>query len=741
MTVLDGIYEEITTKRLLKVHTDDHGGKIGTYMDTGAMIVMTEAIAKNFRLISRAEETSKPFATKDDRPEEIAKNLFEKHKRGISAQQNPVEKGKYFLASCLEFSDFEDFTEDHHYTDGANDSGIDIWHISDLDNEDRESKRLVRLIQGKLGSNSAAAALKDDLEKVDKLFREIITCNQNFHNLGNIGVQRFAREFFDFLTNSETNRNDEIIYNFFTLDQRVNLNSPKPNSPEDNVAKLIKQINLSVRAIFRRGTGREKVQTFPNFRIEARCLKDCIERKYFFDTHYLKLNGSFNSTNNAPLETPSSLVGFAGLQSIIELREQLENADVEESDLFEENVRGFLKKSSTNKAVQETLEEEPGLFGIYNNGIVITAEDILFERKTNEVKLKHPSVVNGCQTVNSIWTVYSKKKLELESADFHSWCHNNFFQGFVPVKIICPGKISSESKIETAQLKNTIVLAANSQNGIKQTDFYCLQDYLPKLQAYALSKGIYVKLKRGIVSEKHLDSTLLKQAAWNDDIQINEVLRVLYTLLFHDASDALSLKNKFAPGRPNYNKLVFRRKPLSNALTIDEHFVLTGNEIVIASHAYTIARGMGYHLRLRGVAAQNDNRGPTSFLVHYIASILMMHVFDVPRDAETERSWLEFKLLQKGEDKVRPFLIKIYEHADKIRNTYMTSRESGIMNEPNAADFQQGITALLKRKMQSPSIAPVLHNNIQTYIGDNFGKLRSLGDFDFVNGGCAVPTV
>lgn len=739
MPVIDGIYEEIETRMQLKVHTDEYGGKIGTYIATGKIIVITEEIAKRFQLIKSAEETSKPFATIDDRLENVASNEFERQKAKIFAQQNNVEKGKVFLSSCLEFSDFEDFTEASHYTDGANDCGIDVWHISDRDIEEVEAKRFVRLIQGKLGSNSPASALRDDLEKVNQLFKKIVNCNQIFNDLGNEGVQRFARELFNFLTHKETTRNDEIVYNFFTLEHQIYLNNPIPNSDAYWISQLEKQINLSVRELFRMGDGRGNVRTFPNFRVEPRCLSSCIVRKYFFDTHYLELTGSFNSTNNDPLETPSSLVGFAGLQSIINLKEQLEKADVEESELFEENVRGFLKKSSTNKAVQETLEDQPGLFGIYNNGIVITAEDILFERNASKVRLKQPSVVNGCQTVNSIWTVYTKKKLELEPADFLTWCNNTFFEGFVSVKIICPRKISTQANIETDFLKNTIVLAANSQNGIKQTDFYCLQDYLPRLQAYALTKGVYVKLKRGIVSERHLDRDLLNQAPWNDDIQINEVLRVLYTLLFHDPSDALSLKNKFAPGRSNYNKLIFRKKPFSNALIIDDEYSLTGNEIVIASHAYLIARGKKYHLRLRGTAAQNDNRGPTSFLIHYIASKLMMHVFGVTLAAETDRKWLEDNLMIRGE-KMLPFLNTIYEHADIIRMKYMTSPNSGIMNEPNATDYQQGITALLKRKMQDPSIAPVLHHNIQVYIGDNLTTLQNLRTSDFAIGGLQTAT-
>lgn len=73
------------------------------------------------------------------------------------------------------------------------------------------------------------------------------------------------------------------------------------------------------------------------------------------------------------------------------------------NQLFEGNVRLFIgqRKGGINEKIIETATNRPGEFWALNNGITIVAES--FEHQnTRKYKLRHFSVVNGCQTTVSL---------------------------------------------------------------------------------------------------------------------------------------------------------------------------------------------------------------------------------------------------------------------------------------------------------------------------------------------------
>ena len=77
--------------------------------------------------------------------------------------------------------------------------------------------------------------------------------------------------------------------------------------------------------------------------------------------------------------------------------------------LYEKNVRKFLgNKRKVNKGIEQTLEQHPERFGLYNNGITIVAEEVE-KSGSGGVTLKNPFVVNGCQTTRSIWSVLQRR--------------------------------------------------------------------------------------------------------------------------------------------------------------------------------------------------------------------------------------------------------------------------------------------------------------------------------------------
>lgn len=86
--------------------------------------------------------------------------------------------------------------------------------------------------------------------------------------------------------------------------------------------------------------------------------------------------------------------------------------------LFEFNVRSFLQvKGAVNKGMRKTIEEHPGRFLAYNNGITATADEADVGQSYGETvikRLKGLQIVNGAQTTASIHRACKVDKLPLD---------------------------------------------------------------------------------------------------------------------------------------------------------------------------------------------------------------------------------------------------------------------------------------------------------------------------------------
>lgn len=75
-------------------------------------------------------------------------------------------------------------------------------------------------------------------------------------------------------------------------------------------------------------------------------------------------------------------------------------------DLLFDNVRGLIVRSKYNDNIFQTLKEEPTKFFMYNNGLTITADDIISEdtnaNKKIKITIKDFQVVNGGQTLRTL---------------------------------------------------------------------------------------------------------------------------------------------------------------------------------------------------------------------------------------------------------------------------------------------------------------------------------------------------
>lgn len=173
--------------------------------------------------------------------------------------------------------------------------------------------------------------------------------------------------------------------------------------------------------------------------------------------------------------------------------------------LFEENIREYLGKNPINKGIINTLKDsnDRSNFFYYNNGVTIICSKVT-PPTSNSLELFQPQIVNGCQTVNSIYEVlndYVDNEVEKE-----------FAQTFVMVKILLFDERTE--RIKSDKFYKDIVKFNNKQNAINESAFGAKKKIFDKLQSEFKERGFLLLVKP---SDKNtFNSNLGSDATLND---------------------------------------------------------------------------------------------------------------------------------------------------------------------------------------------------------------------------------
>ena len=85
-------------------------------------------------------------------------------------------------------------------------------------------------------------------------------------------------------------------------------------------------------------------------------------------------------------------------------------------NLFRKNPRYYLLSSGKNAEIKRTLEEDSNEeFFVFNNGLTCIAESITIADDKREIHVRDFQVVNGCQTVASIWSTFNGRDTNLDN--------------------------------------------------------------------------------------------------------------------------------------------------------------------------------------------------------------------------------------------------------------------------------------------------------------------------------------
>jgi hypothetical protein len=266
------------------------------------------------------------------------------------------------------------------FVEGGGDKGIDSIYIPD-------DKGTIKIVQTKRYKNTSKYLATDEIVTTLNGVRWLLNGDIYLPSV-NANFRAKAEEFRDALLTSFP----KVDIYFVTTGQK-----PRPEG--------IDEINLFLSQVNRRS---EEVYSVTVFDIDE--LQSLFRRSLQKRTPN-KIDLDFSKPDPFEHDTGKirATVGSVAGKTIAELFDQYGNA------LFESNVRNYLGNVRINRKIEATAASptEAERFWFYNNGISMVCSKLSYRSHTDSsrVQLEDAQIVNGCQSVHSLWHAYKAGKL------------------------------------------------------------------------------------------------------------------------------------------------------------------------------------------------------------------------------------------------------------------------------------------------------------------------------------------
>lgn len=248
---------------------------------------------------------------------------------------------------------------------------------------------------------------------------------------------------------------------------------------------------------------------------------DDIEEKYYGETQLIKKNitvkvesvnkGTILNINTEGYKLENVIDARYVLTPVVSVYRLYRDSIEKAYPIFDKNIREYLGNKGVNKSIYQTLldEEDRKNFFYYNNGITVICDKMSkistqpSDYNMNAAfNIENPQIVNGCQTVNSIYEALKNidpNKLE-----------KDFKDTFVMLKILEIDRYDSADD----KLYKDIVKHTNSQNSIDEKTFVANTDTFIRLQNEFEAKGFLLLIKqsdKNKFANKYKVATKLKE--------------------------------------------------------------------------------------------------------------------------------------------------------------------------------------------------------------------------------------
>lgn len=257
-----------------------------------------------------------------------------------------------------------------------------------------------------------------------------------------------------------------------------------------------------------------------------------------------------------------TLVSVISGDEIVNLREEYRYK------LFDKNLRFGLGKNKINKGIIDTALSDPKNFYFFNNGITITSKGFKHQPTNGKLRIEYPQIINGAQTVNAIYEAFklrcAKRTRELKR-DAADDVRREFGDIRVLFRII---QDQEKDGKKTSLFEEKVTRYNNSQNSIRETDFYANHPEQIKLQELFAKYGYFYEIKRG--DRKYLESekeehNLLKLKKknfefWNEKIDIEKLASIWMAYQIDPTLEKVQKSNIFGYAQDKYYDELFKSK-------------------------------------------------------------------------------------------------------------------------------------------------------------------------------------
>lgn len=258
------------------------------------------------------------------------------------------------------------------------------------------------------------------------------------------------------------------------------------------------------------------------------------------------INGITNNTRiNLVAKAMTSAIEYEKSKVVISVLQAKQIKDLikyefeknfELSRLFSGNVRGFLDMTDVNQSMKNTIEKHPKTFLSKNNGVVMVCDKVEVQPAGDSLNITNPIIVNGQQTVSTIYK-YAKDK-SLENVE-------------VLVKFI---ELNDNDKNDCLL---DIARASNQSNNIDNLDLLSNRPLFKELVKEFGSNNLYLKVKDGEL----LNEVFFKEI---ETVNFNDLLQIWVSVYLKRPSDAKTVKKNVDIFTKAYNNERYQQLVLKN---------------------------------------------------------------------------------------------------------------------------------------------------------------------------------
>ena len=370
----------------------------------------------------------------------------------------------WFLKNYLPKTDLEDYED--LITEGEDDNSCDLI----FNNNDHEGNEVYYVVQAKWFR-------KTNINKTNDMSKEIRACLTDFRLIlsgkktDNNNNEKFNSQYEKFIKHKKNN--GKIKFLFVSLCQGV-------ESINEHISDFVTEL-ISFELLDLNKLKQNHIEIVYK---EVRT-HNPIETPYIPNSEF-----DLNFEEKKAIKIPENQLheSYIFLVKPIEIYRLFSNYGF---SLFYKNIRNPLPKSFFNSEISSTIKDNPLNFWYFNNGITAITDTIKpFDSDNGKVTLKGIQVINGAQTVFSIYDAYQF------SSDIVRKSMND--NALITMRVLKTGGKDFDLNVTRY---------TNSQNPINDRDFHSNDEIQQKLQKlfyketnvwYETRRGEYRKKIRGV---------------------------------------------------------------------------------------------------------------------------------------------------------------------------------------------------------------------------------------------------